>query len=156
MVFLVIPSEVRLVSCVLAFIFFCRGVGSINGPCSSETRSSSSSYKKPSVVRGGGTRLVKNGDGRNEFDLWEEDAADDADADDDGSIGFNSDADADADADVDNKDTGANADDDDEDDTVIRANDPCKLVSTVIGDTTSCRSVIKCSDGVGVAPNTIL
>ena len=74
------------------------------------------------------------------------DAAEDADADadnDDGSIEFNSDAD------VDNNDTGANTDaddddnaDNDEDTAVIRANDPCKFVSTVIGDITSCRSVI--------------
>ena len=118
-------------------------LGSIKGPDSSDTRSSLSSASKLLVVLSDcRTRSAINGDGSNKF----ADVAADADVDtDDGSNEFTSDAD------VDNKDkdTGANADDDNEDDedkdndtAVIRANDPCKLVLTVIGDLTSCRSVI--------------
>ena len=109
------------------------------------------------------TRSARNGDGSNKFGSMDVDAAGDDDTDDDGLNEFNSDADVnndtgpngDADTDDDgsndfnsdaevNNNTGANVDaDDDEDDTAIRANDPCKLVSTVIGEITSCRSVIR-------------
>ena len=69
----------------------------------------------------------------------------DADTDDDGSNEFNSDADV--------NDTGANGNaDDDEDVTAIRANDPCTLVSTVIGDITFYCSVIKFTDAIDVTP----
>ena len=83
---------------------------------------------------------MRDGDGTNEFDL---DAGAHADAD-DGSNEFNLDADCELDAGV-NNDMGANVNDDadaDDEDTALCANDACKFVSTVIGDTTSCCPVI--------------
>ena len=118
-------------------------LGSIKGPDSSDAKSSSSASKLLVVLSNCRTRSARNGDGSNKFGAM--DAAEDADADadnDDGSNEFNSDAD------VDNNDTGANTDADDGDnadndeDIANCANDACKFVSTVIGDITSCCSVI--------------
>ena len=144
----------------LAFDLFLRVLGSINGPDSSDTRSSSSSISNRLLVvlsNCVGTRSARNGDGWNKFDSInadadadaDDDANADADADDDAYADADDDANADADADADvNNDTGANTDadaDDDADndeDTANCANDACKFVSTVIGDTTSCCSGI--------------
>ena len=121
-------------------------LGSIKGPDSSGARSSSSLVWNNSLVvlSDFRTRSARNGDDSNKFaDAAEDDNADaDADTDDGSPNEFNLDADV-------NNDTGATAEaDDEDDDTLIRANDPCKLVLTVIGDTTSCCSVIINDDAV--------
>ena len=125
-------------------------LGSIKGPDSSDARSSSSFESKLlAVLSDCRTRSARNSDGSNKFDAM--DAAEDADAGNDNDDGLNE---FNSDADVDNNDMGANTDADDDDnadndeDIANCANDACKFVSTVIGDTTSCCSVIITGDAV--------